>query len=251
MNIEYQRIVSELNEKGIAKSHVDEIFDERYMLLYENVDRWLTEQEESERFKPFLKDRQPNRSQGKSFELNHYTYLGTGLTFDEDIVKMYTCPALIEIVDSYYGEWSRLRNIMSSIYIPNEMGRPRYASQDWHVDTEDTKILKVWIYFNDVDELNGAMEYKTATGEITSAVGSRGTIYFIDTANKHRGGYIIEGFRKATQGVYLRPSAPQMTGILKHFNYVSNKRPMWNIDLESDYFNNLDNRTKFLFESNE
>jgi len=245
-----QRIVEDLNEKGIAKSHVDELFDEKYMRLYESVDSWLTEQEESETFRPFISGDRHNTDQKKFFELNHYTYLKRGLTFDEDLVKMYTSPALIDVADLYYGEWSRLRNVMSSIYIPN-LGRPRRGSQNWHQDTEDTKILKAWIYFNDVDRTNGALEYKTKADEAVRATGPAGTVYFIDTANFHRGGYITEGIRKATQGVYLRPSAPQMMGILEHFNYLSNGRPMWNIDLESDYFNSLNDRTKFLFERNE
>ena len=93
------------------------------------------------------------------------------------------------------------------------------ASQRWHRDPEDDHIVKMFIYFSDVDEEAGPFEYvrDSAAGgkygdvfpwgqghrypsaeELEAAVdpddrltmtGPAGTVIFCDTAGFHRGGF--------------------------------------------------------------
>jgi len=97
----------------------------------------------------------------------------------------------------------------------------RLASQNWHRDYNEYQMVRVFLYFNDVDENNGAGEYvmgshyqgdsfellqdsqdgisRYATEEdvnisfesdkIVIARGRAGTLYFMDTAGLHRGGF--------------------------------------------------------------
>ena len=96
----------------------------------------------------------------------------------------------------------------------------RSGSQNWHRDFNEKQMVRVFLYFNDVRSANGAGDYVTGTHFLgdsfdslqysedlgtyatdeqvnelfpsdrqVSAEGPQGTIFFIDTAGLHRGGY--------------------------------------------------------------
>jgi hypothetical protein len=97
----------------------------------------------------------------------------------------------------------------------------REASQNWHRDYNEYQMIRLFLYFNEVTSSNGAGEYvvgshflgdsyhllqdsedgvsKYSTEEevrnifpksrLVTAEGGPGTMYFIDTAGLHRGGY--------------------------------------------------------------
>lgn len=102
-------------------------------------------------------------------------------------------------------------------------GDVRVGSQNWHTDPEDAIMLKIFVYFSDVDCSNGATEYirktqiggdscirswhaKKLTGyylddslvrrifekspeNFSVANGKEGDILFVDTTGLHRGGW--------------------------------------------------------------
>ena len=97
----------------------------------------------------------------------------------------------------------------------------RTASQNWHRDYNEYQMIRIFLYFNDVNKNNGAGEYVTGThylgdsynklqdsedgvsrysteeqvtkefdsNRLVVAEGNAGTMYFVDTAGLHRGGY--------------------------------------------------------------
>jgi len=97
----------------------------------------------------------------------------------------------------------------------------RTASQNWHRDYNEYQMIRIFLYFNDVNKDNGAGEYVTGTHylgdsynklqdsedgisrysteeqvknefdstRLVVAEGLAGTMYFVDTAGLHRGGY--------------------------------------------------------------
>lgn len=97
----------------------------------------------------------------------------------------------------------------------------RTASQNWHRDYNEYQMIRIFLYFNDVNKSNGAGEYVTGThylgdsynklqdsedgvsrysteeqvtkefdsNRLVVAEGLAGTMYFVDTAGLHRGGY--------------------------------------------------------------
>jgi hypothetical protein len=103
----------------------------------------------------------------------------------------------------------------------------RVASQNWHRDFNEFRMLRVFVYFNDVSLKTGAgqyirgshyagdsynlLQYSEESGtyateeevsnfftpdRIVTAEGSAGTLVFMDTAGLHRGGYhLVESER--------------------------------------------------------
>ncbi len=97
----------------------------------------------------------------------------------------------------------------------------RTASQNWHRDYNEYQMIRIFLYFNEVNKANGAGEYVTGThylgdsysklqdsedgisrysteeqvtnefdsNRLVVAEGLAGTMYFVDTAGLHRGGY--------------------------------------------------------------
>jgi Phytanoyl-CoA dioxygenase (PhyH) len=117
--------------------------------------------------------------------------------------------SLLGIVNAYRGAQVKLVDDESE----------RVASQEWHRDPEDQHVVKVFLYFSDVDEDAGPFEYipQSADGfkyghlwpwdegeryppteELEAAIpdadrilatGPAGTLVFCDTSGFHRGGY--------------------------------------------------------------
>ena len=68
---------------------------------------------------------------------------------------------LLEIVSLYLGMWPRLNLISAWLNYPTK-DAPK-ESQLWHRDPEDLKIIKAFIYLNDVDEKGGPFCYIPTT----------------------------------------------------------------------------------------
>jgi len=140
------------------------------------------------------------------------------LDLDNPFARFALQPRLLEIANSYFGMFTRLRyyNVWHT-FASQEAPR---QSQLWHRDREDFKILKVFVYLSDVDEGAGPLTYakgsqlsgglkrnpehfieggvKRSTDEQMAAVvpteqwfkatGPKGTIVFADTSGYHKGG---------------------------------------------------------------
>ena len=127
-------------------------------------------------------------------------------------------PAILQIANAYFGMYTRLRfyNVWHTLTTEGEARE----SQLWHYDREDHLILKLFVYFSDIDEGAGPFTYAPGThpkGRIREhpesflengvvrvrdeamarvvperdwvrATGPRGTILFADTRGYHKGG---------------------------------------------------------------
>jgi len=127
---------------------------------------------------------------------------------------------LLGIVNAYRGALTKLVDFDQWYTLPVGDGGERTDSQQWHRDPEDQHVVKVFLYFSDVDEEAGPFEYvpSSAAGgkygdlwpwgkdspryppaeeleraipasERLSATGPRGTLVICDTSGFHRGGY--------------------------------------------------------------
>jgi hypothetical protein len=120
----------------------------------------------------------------------------------------------------------------------------RVASQNWHRDLEDKRLLKVFIYFNDITAENGAFQYVKASAlplkygqkfphklshsiygdelnahveselsaQIFTGVAEKYTIIFADTTGFHRGGFAHQGERKLFHFFYTSAKTPHVFG---------------------------------------
>ena len=127
--------------------------------------------------------------------------------------------ALLGIVNAYRGAQVKLVDFDLWYTIPVGGETERTDSQEWHRDPEDQHVVKVFLYFSDVDEDAGPFEYVRhsaegfeyghlwpwgeserypPTDELEAAIpaserilatGPAGTIVICDTSGFHRGGY--------------------------------------------------------------
>lgn len=146
---------------------------------------------------------------------------------------------LLDIVNSYRRRQTRLFYLDNWFTVPYPGAGDRVASQRWHRDPEDEHIVKVFVYFSDVDKEAGPFEYvrgSTAGGrygdlwawseghryppaeELEAAVpaddrmtvtGPAGTIIICDTGGFHRGGFARTKPRILSIATYLRPDRKQ------------------------------------------
>ena len=169
----------------------------------------------------------------------------------------------------------KLRNCLAFYHPQNPF--PAAASQNWHRDQEDKKILKIFIYYNKVDKDNGAVWYvrgsayggknshiwpnmhggsanldvsatnKIPPEDIVSFEGPPGTVCFFDSNGFHRGGRVTTGSRIATHACYLAPTAPHIVNnVLGSFEY--NKDEINALDKQSAEYQLLSDRQKRVLE---
>jgi hypothetical protein len=84
-----------------------------------------------------------------------------GIPADGDLLKIALDVKLLEIVASYLGMWPSLHSIGAWFNYPTN--EPATSSQLWHHDPEDLKIVKAFIYLDDVFEDNGPFTYIPGT----------------------------------------------------------------------------------------
>jgi len=150
-------------------------------------------------------------------------------------IKVAAGQPLVDIVNSYRGLLTRLYEVDEWYTVPYPQSGERLASQQWHRDPEDVHVVKVFVYFTDVDEGAGPFEYVrgSAAGgryehlwpwadghryvdgaELEAAVddadrltvtGPAGTMIVCDTGGFHRGGFARTRPRVLSTSTYLPP----------------------------------------------
>ena len=142
---------------------------------------------------------------------------------------------LLDVVNSYRERLTRLFYLDNWFTVPYPAAGQRVASQRWHRDPEDEHIVKVFVYFSDVDEEAGPFEYvrgssaggrygdlwawgeghryppadeleaTVAPEDRVTVTGPAGTIILCDTGGFHRGGFARSKPRILSIQTYLRP----------------------------------------------
>src|SRR5205085_11971717 len=156
---------------------------------------------------------------------------------DDRWLRLGLSDEILGIVNAYRGEQTFLIDLDNWYTIPDPNVPERVRSQQWHRDAWDEHIVKVFVYFSDVDEDAGPFEYvrSSAAGgrygdlwpwepkgvyppqdELETAVapedkltltGAAGTIIFCDTSGFHRGGFARTTPRVLSYHTYVGSSA--------------------------------------------
>lgn len=90
---------------------------------------------------------------------------------DSPLIRLGLDKKLLEIVSSYLGLFPRLHAIGAWLNFPTK--DEAKETQLFHRDPEDAKIIKVFIYLNDVDEYGGPFTYIPGTHPFGSAAAKR------------------------------------------------------------------------------
>lgn len=238
LNSAAQKVIADLNRDGIARTSVDDLFPrEQLYPEFESAAASLAceRSDELEQMKASAGD--VNAIGQKTFNVE---LLGSQVHFDPKSVfaRFALQPTLLSIANAYFGMLVKLRYY--NLWYTFATSMSARESQLWHFDREDNYILKVFLYFKDVDEGTGPFIYAPGThrkGRLwgrqpeysleknvrrstdkqmaavlpeqkwIKAVGKKGTIVFADTRGYHKGGEARTGDRFMYTCMYTSPAS--------------------------------------------
>lgn len=190
-----------------------------------------------ERFRRFFRDKGEAKLDDYILKMNPENSV---IPSDDPQLTIGLSPAVLHVVANYMGLWPKLIYADAWYSIPIDSGK-RIGSQKWHRDPEDRQMVKVYLYFSEIDESAGAMEYILGTsntlrgpgaeiGEWKAAganlypptelveksfsaaqrficSGSVGTLLFCDTTGLHRGGISRAKPRVVATWTFVTPAS--------------------------------------------
>ncbi len=223
-----KKIVSDLESDGISIANITDLLPENLIkVLYNFVDTRVSSPEIQEQI-----------IRGSSNEPNkpyNISLIESGnIDLENPLVKALLDDVILNIASSYMGMFPKFRGYRLWATLPVVAGAGEEFSQRWHRDPEDKKMVKVFIYFRDVDNQSGPFTYarqshvsggkwshlypqlfpagsypkdgvieKTLPKEsIIKVTGAKGSIVFCDTSGFHKGGYCDKKIRLMSIGVY-------------------------------------------------
>lgn len=232
------RIVRSLKSDGIAVTSAEELFPNQdpFEELVSETQKVLHEKaDEIEDLRSQANDESSIGSKSFNYEL-----LGSEPVFDPKsaMARIALNSALLRVADHYFRMCVKLRyyNVWETFA---STGASR-ESQLWHVDREDNRILKVFLYLDDVDEGTGPFTYAIGTqmggrnrsvrpdsflesgvsrttdeqmkavlpeSEWLKCTGKRGTLILADTAGYHKGGEARTKDRLMFTCMYTSPAS--------------------------------------------
>jgi len=201
-----QHVLTDLARGGIALTSLDALFPGENMLATLQADmqarhRTAEKLRKKEFLKPFWNERGPIDQSNPFF----------ALALRKEVLN---------IVNSYDKMWRRLNYLTLAETVP--VGdREAVQSQRWHRDPEEKRMIKFFVYLNDIDEDSGPFIYTKGSqygapkygnlfpqqpplgiyltdkqiedavdpSDVLTCTAKAGTVIFCDTAGLHRGGH--------------------------------------------------------------
>ncbi len=233
------RVVDDLRREGFALAKVDELLGDR-----DGSELWKTASAagrgfvDGERVRKGIERYRPGQSGGKDY-LVRLNEARQTLGPDDPWLRIGLSPAFLDTVNAYLGLWSKLNYVDLWYTIPSPVERQAVASQRWHRDPEDQRLVKIFLYLADVDAGAGPLEYVRGShgggryarmwpnpdpgtasyppeGEVDAhipesdrvvATGPAGTLVFCDTHGLHRGGLATGSPRVLANWAYVTPAS--------------------------------------------
>lgn len=158
---------------------------------------------------------------------------------DSPWLRLMLGSGVIDLVNAYRGQRTRLVDLDHWYTVPYPEAGGRVASQRWHRDPEDQHVVKIFVYFSDVDDGSGPFQYvpgsakggrygdlwewgkddwyppqdeferRIPADEQRSYSGPAGTIIVCDTSGFHRGGFAEERPRVLSYHTFVSPGSKQ------------------------------------------
>tara|TARA_Y100001973_G_C5196046_1_gene334335 strand:+ start:806 stop:1681 length:876 start_codon:yes stop_codon:yes gene_type:complete len=287
--INTSEVVNKLNTVGWYRTNVKDVLDNDGINLFNNNIEFFNKMLEDEFIQKQLYDVQTNPSErmeasgGKPFEITHYAYIKEPLTLNNSsFIKLFLNDFFTNVATEFLEVSNpKMFNVIAYLNSWNHK-YGRMHSQNWHRDREDFKLLKFFIYYNDVTEDSGPFEYvpesfcggKMITNNGKSDywdyasddenranpnpqelelceknrvtfTGKTGDIIIVNNSGFHRGGFVKDGnnIRVTSHALFIKPDAVMIKEPLSSFNYESEKINY--IDFESSDFNDLKDKQKY------
>jgi hypothetical protein len=233
---EARRVLDDLNRNGVAISSVEKLFGDTS--CFDELCRAVEELEND-----WAGQIAAERANADRYDANYKTFLyellGRRPQLDPDSIyaRFALQRAILQVANAYFGMYTQLRyyNIWHTLTTKSEARE----SQLWHRDREDHSILKLFIYFIDIDDGAGPFTYAPGThhkganrgtpeffiennvrrtsdeqmaaivpqAKWVKATGKKGTVLFADTAGYHKGGLARERDRLMYTCMFTSPTS--------------------------------------------
>ena len=210
-----QRAVEELNREGIYVTLLEDLLGDgtAFNQLQREAERLLG--------RPDIQ-KQVRERRSKA---GHKWYVVRAFGFDRTVelpkclVELVLNERILDIVNGYLGMWCRLLYTDVWYNLPVNESEPGINSERWHRDNGDHKLVKLFLYLNDVDEgmgpftymretqpgakygnifpanpaegfypPDGAIEHLVPATQARTCTGKSGTIILCDSSGIHKGG---------------------------------------------------------------
>ncbi len=223
LNEVQRRVLDEFLARGVAAVHFDQLIDDRRMwdALATRINDWLQSPEVRQQEDRY---RQAGHAEGKGKDYIIFHYGESAVVpWSSPWLQLGLHPRVLDLANSYLGLLSRMYNVDVWNTIAREQTGPPIGSQNWHRDGQCARLVKVFLYFTEVDLKSGALEYvphsrpgekygdlwpqklphgsHPPAGELerriprdqwAACAHPAGTFVFVDTAGFHRGGRAIQ-----------------------------------------------------------
>ena len=230
-----ERIVQDLVSRGIAFSSFDKLFDDqrRWDLLRREMNDFVNSEQVKRDVDEYTKGSRVGQW-NKGYLIRKYPERAT-LSVDSPWLRLALDSRILNVVNTYLELWSKLYYFDLWYTLP--VTGTAIASQNWHRDPEDRKLVKIFLYFSHVTEEAGPLQYvpgsrrsggpyshlwrkrhqayppveefesRIPRSEWVSSVGSAGSLVFVDTTGFHRGGYATEQTRLSATWTFVTPAS--------------------------------------------
>lgn len=235
LNPAESEVCRHLKQDGIAVVHISKLYPEAvFRELLSDVDGRMNLPEPSRRL---VASRRGEFDETEKRKVSFLVDLwGPRHEIDpaNPFIRLSLSKPMLSIVNSYLGTFARFREFFLQVTVPVGQHTSPFASQRWHADPDDYRLVKVFLYLNDVDERAGPFTYIKGTHgtgrwrhifpyapkkksrhpdpdfiertipkeDIFTAIGKAGTMIFCDTSGIHRGGYATGRERVMYTSVY-------------------------------------------------
>ena len=230
-----RRIVADLTRDGFALLSFGELFPDE-ALWHEIEQQGAAFAARTDRARadgdPSIKVRP-----GKEFVVRLHSYEAR-IGPDDPWFRTCASRRMLDIANTYVGLQTKLEYVDLWYSVPQPEGARRVASQRWHRDFNDRKLVKAFLYLVDVDEQMGPFEYvpgsagdgayakvwpweplgqsypdqrefaeRVPDASVRTFTGAKGTLIFCDTSGFHRGGLSTTDPRVLATATYSSPAS--------------------------------------------
>ena len=232
LDAEQEVVLNNLTQNGFVMLPIEKVLTtEQWKSYCDDVDSFLTSGNTQKNRNNYYKE---GKTEGNLNDTSfNKTFIIKGGEVDKDFLKKTPLADfknnafLNPVINNYYGQPSKI--IYCDYWYTLKTHNPdqNVYSQSWHCDPEGDRIVKVFIYFTDVDERSGALQYIKGTQQggknaaalkdiprhksfypseafiednfakedIVYATAPKGTLIICDTRGLHRGGKCLDNER--------------------------------------------------------
>ncbi|RJQ36814.1 hypothetical protein C4552_02900 [Candidatus Parcubacteria bacterium] len=238
---EESRLAELLRRDGVALTHLDDLFGPD---LKPALRAWVADQRIRLGIDERIRAVRDSPIDGKKDSFLVDLWGGPHiLDFNHPLLRTSLSDPMLNVVSAYLGMWPKFREFWLHVTVPVPTGTNPYASQRWHADPDDRRMVKTFLYLSDVDETAGPFTYIRGTQEggrwrhlfpfapkqrsrhpdpafiertippedIFIATGNAGSLVFCDTSGIHRGGYATAKERVMYTSVFTTPGSARAT----------------------------------------